>query len=81
MRNKPGFIVLLLSIAWLTFAFHRHSEMMQLARTEPWILESRPPLYYSLASLASLLGVGIGCAMLIADLDQWRRKKLNERNR
>jgi hypothetical protein len=76
-----GFIVLLLSVAWLTFALRRHSEMMQMAKREPWILESHPPLYYSLASLASLLGIGVGSAMLIADMARWRRDKSNERSR
>jgi len=77
MRMR-SFIVLLLSFSWLTFAFHRHSEMMRMAKREPWILESRPPLYYSLAFVASMLGVGIGSAMVIGDLNRWRRKKANE---
>jgi hypothetical protein len=76
-----AFVVLILAFSWLTFASHRHSEMMRMAKREPWILESHPPLYYSLASVASLLGVGIGGAMVIAELSRWRRNKSNERSR
>jgi hypothetical protein len=79
--RKRGFIVLLLALCWLTFSFHRHREKMLIAKKEPWLLESQATLYYSPASWASLLGVGIGSAMVIADLDGWRRNKANERTR
>jgi hypothetical protein len=79
--RMQGFIVLLLAFCWLTFNLHRHREKILMATREPWLLESHAPLYYSLASWTSLLGVGIGSAMVIADLDGWRRNKANERTR
>jgi hypothetical protein len=77
-----GLFLALPGACWWTFLYWNELQIKAMAKTDPMmysmIREGRLRTSYAIATWVSLLLVAVGIAVLLSDLDRWRRSRTNE---
>jgi hypothetical protein len=77
-----GLFLVLPGACWWGFLYWKELQIKAMAKTDPMmysmIREGRLRTSYAIATWVLLLLVAVGTAMLISDLDRWRRSRTNE---